>query len=239
MKFRLFKTAFTLFAGVSSLSLADTTPNPSSSLPSLAPTSLSELYLGSIRYDGGLLERGTLTLGSPVDARFIRLEVPSFCQAEVFEAGTVTEGIPDLATPTGTPGIYAVAQGRGMRVRSIFASINGPDQAACHILVFARSDANQPARPDLPPADEAKSVVCIINELAIPLNIQTLTDNFPTQFALAPRSTKLLSSPLRADRTAPTIVLTYDMDLSFAYQPAAATLATAVQSQESCVTAPT
>lgn len=208
-------------------------------VPTSTAVSQDETYLGSIRYEGGLLERGSLNLANPMDLRFVRFEVPNFCQAEVFEAGTITEGVTDHAAPTSTPGVYAVADGRGARVRSIFASLNGPDTAKCHVLVFARSSATVPSRPDLPPATPYKAMTCIINELPVAFVGRILTDNFPGDISLAPRMTTILTTNLRADRSTPFVQLSFDMDMSFIYTPVNVPLVSQLQTQPSCLTAPT
>ena len=82
----------------------------------LLPT--SETYIGSIAYTGGLLERGKLDLGTAQELKYIRIDVPSFCVGDVFEAGTITEGVEDVATALGQ-NTFAVNEGRGFRAKSV------------------------------------------------------------------------------------------------------------------------
>ncbi len=233
------KLMIAAIAILSNLSIAKADVPVTVPFPASTNISQDETYLGSIRYEGGLLERGPLTLTTAIDLRFIRFEVPNFCQAEVFEAGTITEGVADHASATGTPGVFAVADGRGARVRSIFASLNGPDTSKCHVLVFARSAASLPNRPELPPAEPFKAVTCIVNELSIPFLGRILTDNLPSDISIPPRMTTILTTTLRPDRSVPFVQLTYDMDMSPFYTPASAPLVSQMQTQPGCLTAPT
>lgn len=224
---------------VANMSIAKADNPVTVSVPANTSVSQDETYLGSIRYEGGLLERGTLNLETPKDLRYVRFEVPNFCQAEVFEAGTITEGVADHASATNVPGVYAVADGRGARARSIFASLNGPDTAKCHVLVFARTALTAPDRPQLPPTEPYRAVTCIINELNVPFVGRIVTDNIPGDIMIASRSTTILTTTLRADRTVPFVQLSYDMDMSALYTPAAVPLLSQLQTQPSCLTAPT
>jgi hypothetical protein len=233
------KLMIVAIAMLSNLSIANADVPATVSLPTSTTVSQDETYIGAIRYEGGLVERAVLTLESAMDLRFVRFEVPNFCQADIFAAGTITEGVADHASATGVPGVYAVADGRGARVRSIFASLNGPDTSKCHVLVYARSSASLPSRPELPPTQPYKAVTCIINELSIPFVGRILTDNIPTDLSIAPRMTTILVTTPRPDRSVPFVQLSYDMDMSLLYTPASAPLASQLQAQPGCLTAPT
>jgi hypothetical protein len=200
----------------------------------------NETYLGAIHYQGGLLERGTLTLSQAMELKYIRFEIPNFCKPEIFEAGTVTEGIADLAQATDTPNLFAVNGGRGLRARSIFLSLNGPDNSSCHILVFSKSTTTEPA-PEPNPGDgsrSAKSITCIVNDLNVPFIGRLITDGTPSDFSSPARTTSALITTLRADRTSPTVQFAFDADLSPGYIPQTVTLVSLIQEQPDCRTAP-
>lgn len=204
-------------------------------------TTSSETYLGAIHYQGGLLERGMLHLQQPAELQYIRFEIPNFCQPQIFEAGTVTEGVADLADATETSNVFAVNGGRGIRARSVFLSLNGPDNSSCHILVYSRTAAPTPA-PEPTPGDgheTFRAVSCIVNELNVPMIGQISTDGVVTPFSAPAFTTSTLVTTLRADRSVPHVRFSFDSDLSAGYRAIYTPLVSNVQTTLNCGTAPT
>lgn len=114
---------------------------------------LSSSVLATLRYDGGFINRQHIELQAPVELKKFKVQIPSFCgDVEILEAGTVTEGIEDVAEATDAEGVFVVNGGDGMRVGQIFLTLNGPDAASCTIPVLDVSDdgdTNGPARCDV------------------------------------------------------------------------------------------
>lgn len=227
--------AAALFFAQTSIAMA--TESASTITANWQPTT-EETYVGSIHYTGGLLERGTLQLSQPTELTFIRFQIPEFCQPEIFEAGTITEGISDLAQPTQVPNVFAVNGGRGARTRTVFASFNGPEGQSCHVLVFARSQALPPSPPDEPSNGAPKAVSCIVNEVNASVNAQILTDGVALNVSLPPLRTVMIASNLRFDRSIPRVDFAFDRDITIGYSPITIALNPRVQAHPDCNTSP-
>lgn len=97
--------------------------------------------LATLRYEGGFVNRVHIELQAPAEVKKFKVQIPSFCgDVEILEAGTVTEGVEDLAEATDAEGVFAVNGGDGMRIGQIFLTLNGPDAASCTIPVLDVSD---------------------------------------------------------------------------------------------------
>ncbi len=108
--------------------------------------------LATLRYEGGFVNRQHIALQTPAEVKKFKVQIPSFCgDVEILEAGTVTEGVEDLAEATDADGVFAVNGGDGMRIGQIFLTLNGPDAASCTIPVLDVSDddTDGPARCDV------------------------------------------------------------------------------------------
>jgi len=176
-----------------------------------------EQYLGSIEYKGGLLERGRLELSESTVIKFLRFDIPSHCKADIFETGTTTEGVDDLAERTRTPNIFAVNEGRGARSRGVFLSLNGADAQSCHVLVFSRNALDIPTPPTDPTPPTASAISCIENPLNFPIITQLqvgLTNPHVSQVLFQPQRTTILNHPVGGDLGLPNVSLVFDRDLS-------------------------
>lgn len=99
-----------------------------------------EHLLGAIAYAGGFQTKVEMKLQQPEIVRRFRLAIPSYCEGvDILEAGTVSEGVQDVADAVGTPngGVFSVNKGAGQRISAVFASLNGPTGKTCQIPVFA------------------------------------------------------------------------------------------------------
>ncbi len=170
----------------------------------LAP---AETYLGSIAYHGGLMERGTLNLTTPLSVNYLRFEIPASCNGTIFEAGTITEGVADVAKVLGH-NRFAVNEGRGMRTRSIFASVNGTASAGCAILVFQTDDTTTP--PPSPPSNYAYT--CLSNATPYRVMASVLSQNWNVPFTTETNETVLLRSNLLYGGRAPFVTIAFDGD---------------------------
>jgi hypothetical protein len=95
-------------------------------------------YLDFISYEGGFAQAGVGVENTAMLTKFW-LRVPEYCAGlEVLEAGTVTEGVFDVAARVDADGaeIYEVNAGAGMRVSDIKATLNGPRDLSCDIPVY-------------------------------------------------------------------------------------------------------
>jgi len=215
--------AGTLFLGALTAS-AETT---------LLPT--NETYIGSIAYTGGLLERGNLDLGTAQDIKYLRIDVPSFCVGEVFQAGTITEGVEDVATALGQ-NVFSVNEGRGFRAKGVFISVNGPASAGCNILVFKSDRAQTPPTP--PPPGTAKAYSCVTNGTGLQAAGNFVNNGWAVQFTLQPGQMMMLQGDLGPGGVLPNLAITFDADATLGYYPVTVPVASAVQDRGDCARAP-
>jgi hypothetical protein len=179
--------------------------------------SANEHYLGAIPYQGGLLERGRLELSDVAVLKYLRFEVPSHCKADIFEAGTTTEGVDDLAERTRTAHVFSVNEGRGIRARSVFLSLNGAEAQNCHVLVFSRQVLDLPPPPSDPSPPNASAITCIENSLSFPIitQLHVGTDNRQvSQVLFQPQRTSILNHAVGSEGGLPSISMVFDRDLS-------------------------
>ena len=190
-------------------------PAASSESPSMAMVlSSSESYLGSIEYHGGLLERGRLELSTAAFIKYLRFEIPSHCKADIFEAGTTTEGTDDLAERTRTSGVFAINEGRGIRARGIFLSLNGANEQNCHVLIFGRDQLDNPTQPTDPTAPSGHAITCFENQLNFPVVAQLNNNGHISEVLFQARRTSILAQPLRGDAPLPLRTIEFDRDIS-------------------------
>lgn len=202
----------------------------------LLPT--SETYIGSIAYTGGLLERGKLDLGTAQELKYIRIDVPSFCVGDVFEAGTITEGVEDVATALGQ-NTFAVNEGRGFRAKSVFISVNGPTSPGCNILVFKSDRAQTPPAPTPTPAPgPGKAYSCVTNGTGYQVTANFVNSGWSVPFNLQPGQMMMLQADLLAGPALPNLAITFDADATMGYYPVSAPIASAIQSRGDCSMAP-
>jgi hypothetical protein len=171
-----------------------------------------EAYLGAISYSGGLMERGRLNLANVEDIRYLRIEIPTHCHADVFEVGTTTEGIDDLAESTRVAGVFAVNQGRGNHVRGIFISLNGPQSQECSVLVFRRNSLD--STPSNPGGSPLQTLVCIENPFSSPIAAQINVSGKINNVVLAPLSLAAIQHPVRTNAPSPSLTIKFDRDLT-------------------------
>jgi hypothetical protein len=191
---------------------------PISSLQALALDELSteviagDRYLGAIPYNGGLMERGRLFLTSPEVIQYLRFDMPSHCRADVFEAGTTTEGVDDLAEQTRDRSIFAVNAGRGNRSGGVFLSLNGASNQSCYVLVFSRTSQTLP--PSNPPSPRSSAITCIENPLNIPVSAQLNHNGNVVPVTFNPLRTSVLTHPLSDGEEMPQLSIVFDRDIS-------------------------
>jgi hypothetical protein len=204
----------------------------SSVINSFEPTQAApgETYLGAIPYHGGLMERGLLTLTAPQDLKFLRFEAPTSCDTSIFEAGTVTEGIADLAQSVGQ-NKFSVDGGRGVRARSVFVSINGAPSAGCAVLVFKLDTL-----PSTPERDYA--FTCLKNMAPNPVPGNVLSGNWSVPFTIAANEVSLIRSDLLPDGAAPFVSLAFDADATLGYYPVTMPIRSAIMTTPDCAVAP-
>lgn len=168
----------------------------------LAP---AETYLGAIAYHGGLMERATLNLTTAINIKYLRFEIPASCDATIFEAGTITEGVADIAEDIGRKR-FVVNQGRGMRTRSVFASVNGIPSAGCDIAVFQTDNTTSPPPPT------GYAYTCISNSTPNRIMASVLSENWQEPFSVTVNETMLVRSNLTTSGRAPFVSIAYDGD---------------------------
>ena len=108
------------------------------------PVDVHEELLGVVNYSGGfgrdlpVVLSGRNTLDGFVTT--IRVAIPEFCkQTEVLDAGTISEGKFDPATPTrNLRNTFIVNGGQGLRASEILVTLNGPFDAQCGIPVYVK-----------------------------------------------------------------------------------------------------
>lgn len=95
--------------------------------------------LGVIRYEGGFVSRANLDLAPALRVSQFHVRIPSFCAGtEILEAGTVTEGVYDIADLVDTNDtLFDVNGGAGSRIAAVQISLNGPRDTSCDIPVYA------------------------------------------------------------------------------------------------------
>jgi hypothetical protein len=200
----------------------------------LLPT--SETYIGSITYTGGLMERGKLDLGTAQEIKYLRIDVPSFCVGEVFEAGTITEGVEDLATALGQ-NTFSVNEGRGFRAKGVFISVNGPASPGCNILVF-KSDRPQTPPPPPPPPGGGKAYSCVTNGTGYQAAGNFVNNGWAVPFTLQPGQMMMLQADLQLGGALPNLSLTFDADATIGYYPVSVPVASVAQARGDCSRAP-
>jgi hypothetical protein len=124
---------------VSATAQAADAPQPLTAARGADASEAESTLLGVIAYDGSFAYRARLDLAAPVDLAAFHVALPSFCgNVEILEAGTITEGIEDLAalSRSGTND-FLVNDGHGQRVSAVFVTLNGPADARCTIPIFA------------------------------------------------------------------------------------------------------
>ena len=112
--------------------------------PPSNPVDVHEELLGVVNYSGGfgrdlpVVLSGRNTLDGFVTT--IRVAIPEFCkQTEVLDAGTISEGKFDPATPTrNLRNTFIVNGGQGLRASEILVTLNGPFDAQCGIPVYVQ-----------------------------------------------------------------------------------------------------
>ena len=203
----------------------------------LLPT--NETYIGSIAYTGGLMERGKLDLGTAQELKYIRIDVPSFCVGDVFEAGTITEGVEDVATALGK-NTFSVNEGRGFRAKGVFISVNGPASPGCNILLF-KSDRLQtptPPTPTPPPPGAGKAYSCVTNGTGYQAAGNFVNNGWAVPFTLQPGQMIMLQADLLGGGALPNLALTFDADATMGYYPVTVPVASVAQTRGDCSTAP-
>jgi hypothetical protein len=193
----------------------------------------TDTYLGAISYEGGLLERGRLELQNVEDISYIRFDIPDHCRAEIFQAGTSTEGVDDLAEVTSNPSVFAVNQGRGNHVRGVFVSLNGPVGQNCSVLVFKRNSPGQ-----LPDGRTQYAVTCVENPFPFAIAVRLTAPGTSTDMVLPPHRTTILNHALRLGEFPPSLNIGFDRDLSFGVFWANYILASVNSRSIDCATAP-
>lgn len=188
----------------------------------------AETNLGTIAYHGGLMERGLLTLTAPIDVRYLRFEMPSTCDGAIFEAGTITEGVADIAHGVGR-NRFVVNEGRGMRTRTIFVSINGVASAGCAVSVFRTDDTTTPPTPS-----DQFAYTCLANSLSGSLSVAAVTDSARVPFVIHSNETLMVRSNLTAARTAPFVTISYDGDASSSNHQVNVAVDSAITNVPSC-----
>lgn len=197
----------------------------------------SETYLGSVAFQGGVLSNGELVLQQPTEIQSIRFEIPGFCQTRILEAGTVTEGVADLAQRTSNPNVYLVNGGRGTRARSVFVSLQGPQNITCNVLVYGTTNTTVPG-PTPPPIgnpDSLRAVACITNQSAGSFAGNVSTDGqYQEDFSIPAGKTTMFITTLRPDRSVPVVQISYDADVTTGYYVMQTSLSSMVQSYPDC-----
>lgn len=197
----------------------------------------NELYLGSVRFSGGILSRGSLDLQRPTDMKSLRFEAPDFCQTRVLEAGTVSAEGTYFAQRTSNPSVFLVNSGRGLRARSIFVSLEGPQNIDCYVLVYANPITSAPLPP--PNNGEARAVTCVTNQLPVSFTGNIVTDgSYQGDFSIPSGRTTMFVSRVRSDGSSPLVRIGYDSDLTSGYSAAQTTLSSTLQITPDCRYAP-
>lgn len=192
----------------------------------------NETYIGSIAYRGGLMERGELRLNQAQELKYLRFDIPSFCKGEIFEAGTITEGVADVAEELKT-NYFSVNGGRGMRAGKVFVSVNGPQSEGCNILVFKLAKA--PGHDPLPPPTNQKAYTCVTNQSIYSIAGQIQTPGSTQSFSLVPNQTIIINRP--GNMTDP-VSLVFDQDLTNGYQAVSVRVEGKIQARGDCSQAP-
>lgn len=119
-------------------------PTASHAAEPLAPLEAS--ILGTVDYNGGYLPRARVTLNAPMELKRFRVAIPGFCgETEILEAGTVTEGIEDVAAPLRGEGEFEVNGGAGLRVSAVWVTFNGPLDASCVVPIMEGATGGDPS----------------------------------------------------------------------------------------------
>lgn len=115
-------------------------PGPGPIPPTKPEPKPLETFAGLIRYNGGFLQNEIVPLASPANVKGFRILVPKYCsQAEIIEAGTLTEGIYQKAEATeASDREFIVKEGHGTIAGSLSITINGPVDLKCTIPVYYR-----------------------------------------------------------------------------------------------------
>ena len=197
----------------------------------------SETYIGSLNFQGGVLSRGEMTLPQATELKSLRFEIPGFCQARILQVGTVTEGISDLAQRTSDPSVFLVNGGLGSRVRSVFASLEGPQNVNCHVLVYGSANSSSPI-PQPPPndrPDSSRAVTCITNPRSTSFEGNVWTDGvLQSTFSIPAGRTTMFVTTLRPDRSTPVVRIDYDADPTPGYYVVQTFLTSGIQSYPDC-----
>jgi hypothetical protein len=92
---------------------------------------------GGAEYNGGFAASLEVNISSATRIKGFRIDIPDFCSdAEILEAGTITEGNYDAATLIDADkGLYQVATG-SVRASRIVFSMNGPFDSRCFVPVY-------------------------------------------------------------------------------------------------------
>lgn len=99
-----------------------------------------EVLAGAISFQGGYAPGLSLSIPPQTAIKSFRIANPSFCSADVLEAGTVTEGIYAPAKLIEKSArVYSVNNGAGSRVTEIRVSLNGPENTPCSLPVYVRT----------------------------------------------------------------------------------------------------
>lgn len=95
--------------------------------------------VGGIQYNGGFSDTVNVEVDPTRKIRGFKIAIPEFCsEAEILEAGTVTEGFFEPGTLVdGDEYRYAVGTDGPVRARSVQFVLNGPMDAACYVPVYA------------------------------------------------------------------------------------------------------
>lgn len=206
-------TSYVASAAIAAMVLAGATPANANTkvFTQLEDGTLAaaETYLGSIAYQGGLMERGTLTLTTALSISYLRFEIPATCDATIFEAGTITEGVADIARGLGR-NRFVVNEGRGMRTRTVFASVNGVASAGCAILVFQSDGTPPPPQPT--PTEYAYT--CLTNTTPYRVQASALAQNWNVPFSVSINETVMVRSNLLVGGRAPFVSIAFDGDAS-------------------------
>lgn len=230
MKNTFFKRLFAVLAlslGVSSFGLSQTVMSAS-----------PETYLGAISYTGGLMERAGLRLNNVTELRYLRVEAPSFCSAQVFEVGFVSSGVYMIAERV-RDNTFAINGGRGLPADGVYLSINGPQSGGCSVLVFKVDSTTTPPTPAPAPVPvQEYAYACLTNaaRAAIPTNVTT--PGGTTQGVVYPGQTVIISQPVLAGRVVPTMTLSFDADSSLGYAPVNVQVLSSILSVGHCQYAP-
>lgn len=128
----LFLRLMTLFMILTRPALAS-----DSTLGSQAAVGPSSKFIGVFDYKGGFASALELRLQNPMAVRFIQIQIPKFCTAEVVSLSASINGIStNIDSAWGSNDTFIVSRSPAP-VSSLVASFNGPMNVRCAIAAYA------------------------------------------------------------------------------------------------------